>query len=208
MKRILFPILGFPWDHYKEYKEWKNRNFVAPYPNYIKRSSLVLNSFPDATWVETGTYLGDTTQILAGIANQVFTIEPAKQLFENATIKLLSFPNIEVIHGTSEEIFPTLLPKIKGPVNFWLDGHYSGGPTFQGAVDSPLFEELACIVNNLDRFSHVHVLIDDIRYCGQGDAHQTLENANGYPSLNFLVNWANQYGFRWHIENDIFIAKR
>ena len=55
------------------------------------------------------------------------------------------------------------MPKISGDVCFWLDGHFSGGDTFQGATDCPIEAELAAIDAHLDRLGKVSILIDDIR---------------------------------------------
>jgi hypothetical protein len=32
--------------------------------------------------------------------------------------------------------------------------------------------------------------------------------SEGYPSLDLLVDWARSNNFHWHIEHDIFVAKR
>jgi hypothetical protein len=47
----------------------------------------------------------------------------------------------------------------------------------------------------------VVVMIDDIR-CFDPDVDAA------YPSLDYLVDWARSHGFSWHIEHDIFVAKR
>jgi len=47
------------------------------------------------------------------------------------------------------------------------------------------------------------VLIDDLRCFGSDNPEYAC-----YPSLNYLVDWANKLKLRWHIEHDIFIAKK
>lgn len=184
------------------YLTWSQRKFAAPSPHFIKQSCLIRNGLSNATWVETGTYLGQTTKILSNIGAKVFSIEPEPSLFANANKFFAHFKNVEILNGTSEQVFPNLLPKINGDVNFWLDGHYSAGLTFKGPQDTPILDELKLIAENLNHFNKVCVLVDDIRcFNPQKKEYST------YPSLDTLVKWANENELNWHIEHDIFIAK-
>jgi hypothetical protein len=186
-----------------EIKAWANRQYAPPSPSFIKHACLVRNSIPNGTWVETGTYLGDTTKVLAAHSRRVVSIEPEPQLYRNATIRLAYFRNIELIMGCSEDVFPHLLPTIRGDVNFWLDGHYSSGVTHRGRLLSPLEKELSCIQANLKHFGRLCVMIDDVRCLkGQGQEQE------GYPSLDLLIGWAESNECSWHIEHDIFCARR
>ncbi len=192
--RLLTLLLG--------YKNWAKLNFQAPSPHYIKQACLIRNSFPNATWIETGTYLGQTTQVLSKNGLKVYSIEPEPTLFANAYNYFKKFNNVEILNGTSEQIFPNLLPKINGDVNFWLDGHYSAGITFKGTQDTPVLEELKHITDNLNHFKKVCILIDDIRCF-----NPQITEYSTYPSVNILVAWANDNHLHWHIEHDIFVAK-
>ena len=58
---------------------------------------LLKYSLPNSQWIETGTYLGHTTQFLAKIAPKVYTVEPSEQLHKNAKQALKSVPQIECI---------------------------------------------------------------------------------------------------------------
>jgi len=186
----------------RSYRNWAKLKFQAPSPHYIKQACLLRNSVPNATWVETGTYLGQTTQVLSKNGLKVFSIEPEPTLFANAFEYFRKFNNVVIIKGTSEQIFPDLLPKITGDVNFWLDGHYSAGNTFKGSQDTPILDELKHIADNLNHFKKICVLIDDIRCF-----NPHIEEYATYPSLNILVAWANDNKLDWHIEHDIFVAK-
>src|SRR5262245_1784347 len=90
------------------YIDWGKRQFAAPSPHFIKQACLVRNSFPNATWVETGTYLGQTTHVLSKYALKVYSIEPEPTLFAKAKKYFSSYNNVEIINGTSEEVFPSL----------------------------------------------------------------------------------------------------
>lgn len=113
---------------------WAQKGFASPSPIFVKHSCLKRNGYPNATWVETGTYLGETTFFLSKLARQVFSIEPEPTLFLDAKPLFEKKKNVEILNGTSENILPNLLPKINGNVNFWLDGHYSMGITFKEKV--------------------------------------------------------------------------
>lgn len=183
------------------YIEWGGRGFAAPSPHFIKQACLLRNGIPNATWIETGTFLGQTTQFLSRHAAKVYSIEPEPRLFENAANYFRKFDNVEIINGTSEGVFPELLPKVSGDVNFWLDGHYSAGPTFKGQKDTPIVEELGEIGRHLGRLGKVRVLIDDVRCF-----HPEDPEFSAYPSIDYLVNWARENRLPWHVEHDIFIA--
>jgi len=178
------------------------RRYAAPSPSDIKRGALLRLGIRNGTWVETGTFMGDTTALISEEAKQVYTIEPENALFEKAKARFLNNPNIHVINGLSEDVFPELLPTLSGIVNFWLDGHYSGGITHQGPSDCPVADELQSIENNLEKFNEVLVLIDDVRCFDP-----SISEYSDYPSVDFLVDWARRNSLEWHIEHDIFVAK-
>ena len=182
--------------------EWETRRYDAPSPSHIKRSVLKRLGAPAATWVETGTFMGDTAALLAQDAKMVYTIEPDRSLYEKAKQRFSQTSNVHVINGLSEDVFPSLLPTLSGVVNFWLDGHYSGGITHQGPTDCPVREELSQIENNLLRFGKISVLIDDVRCF-----NPALPEYGDYPDINYLVDWARRNGMLWHIEHDIFCSK-
>jgi hypothetical protein len=186
----------------KEYELWAIRDFAAPSPHFVKQAVVIRNGIRNATWIETGTYLGQTTEVLSKLGSDVYSIEPEPQLFANALKLFENTKNIHLLNGTSEQIFPDLLSKIHGDVNFWLDGHYSAGITFKGSQDTPILDELKNISINLNHFNKVCVLVDDVRCF-----NPNLPEYSDYPNLDVLVDWARENEFNWHIEHDIFIAK-
>jgi hypothetical protein len=63
---------------------------------------------------------------------------------------------------------------------FWLDGHYSGGPTGRGDSDTPIRAELATVLGGPHRHA---VLVDDAHcFTGEGD----------YPTLDEVKTIATQ----------------
>jgi hypothetical protein len=177
---------------------------LPPSPLFVKRQVLLRNAVKNAIYVETGTYLGDTTNFLSKHFPKVISVEPEPSLFSAAKKRFSDREDVHIIHGCSEDIFPTLLLELDGDINFWLDGHYSGHhfqSTYKGEVDTPIISELSLIKENIHRFNQVVILIDDIR-CFQEDSRLP-----DYPTLDYLVDWARGVGLIWHIEHDIFVAK-
>jgi len=82
------------------------------------------------TWIETGTYFGDTTLFLSKNFTKVTSIEPEKIIYAFALNRLKKHTNVSLYNSSSEEIFETILSKEKGNICFFLDGHYSDGVTF------------------------------------------------------------------------------
>jgi len=167
-----------------------------------KQKVLLGNGLLDATWVESGTFMGDTTSVLSKVAKMVYSIEPEPTLFSRAQEKFRNAGNVKIIKGLSEDVFPKLLPTISGNICFWLDGHYSAGITFKGPRETPIVDELAAIGENIGQMSKIVVMVDDVRCFDP-----TNPEFSAYPSVDFLVDWAGKHGLTWHIEHDIFIAK-
>ena len=180
---------------------WVYQDFNLPAPQRVKTRVLQRNAFVEGNWIETGTYLGDTTRFLAKtFPNLIVTsLEPDFTLFSFNKSRLSKFHNIKLVNSASENSLSDIVSNETGTVNFWLDGHFSGDITFKGQIYSPILEELNIIERNISRLK-VCVFIDDIR-------DFTGDEQTGYPSKNKLVDWANRNNCEWHIEMDIFIAK-
>jgi hypothetical protein len=179
--------------------KWRASNYSSPSPQHVKIRVLKSNSLKNATWIETGTYLGDTTSKLAKIARRVISIEPQTELSLFASNRLRRHTNVEIINATSESCITDVLKGVSGPTCFWLDGHYSGDVTFQGAEVSPISAELSAISRYLTS-NKVVVLIDDFRLF-------VSSTTTGYPPQSTLITWASENNLSWTVEHDIFIAK-
>jgi hypothetical protein len=184
------------------YGDWADRQFSAPSPCFVKRQVLLRNGLRDAIWVETGTFMGDTTRALAKVAKMVYTIEPDPALFSKAEQEFSNTSNVKIIQGLSEEVLPKLLPTLNGDICFWLDGHYSAGITFKGPKETPILDELDAIGWSSARMGKIVVMVDDIRLFDPRNPESLA-----YPSVDSIVDWARKHNLAWHIEHDIFIAK-
>ena len=186
----------------RAFNAWWRREFSSPAPHFIKMRILG-SIFSPNFWVETGTHYGDTTKFLAEKfpGSEIISIEPSPEIFDAASRRLLPYQNVEIICGTSESVLETILDRLSiqpaPSVAFWLDGHYSGGATFLGAIETPIKFELELIAKYLKCFSQVHIFIDDFRLF--------VSQVENYPPTEFLSDWAKSNGLSWSVEHDIFI---
>jgi hypothetical protein len=163
----------------------------------MKQNLLKMNSLPNSTWVETGTYLGETSIFLSKFAKQVYTIEPFEPLFKQAQIVFSNYKNIKIYNNSSEEIFESIIEGIDTDnICFWLDGHFSGEGTFEGNSHCPIEFELNIIEMNLKKFKNIKIFIDDVRLFGNDPA---------YPTMKSLVERIDRMSLKWKIEKDILI---
>jgi hypothetical protein len=182
---------------------WIDRSFAAPSPNWVKRRVLLRNGISGGTWIETGTYFGDTTMLMAHRGDRVLSIEPEPILHARAQRRFASRANVEILLGESERVFPGIMAGLEGDATFWLDGHYSGGVTHQAGTDTPIRLELGEIARRLPSLGRVCVMVDDVRCFVPG-----TPGCEDYPSLDWLVDWCRSNGLVWHIEHDILVARR
>ena len=188
-------------------KNWKKRNFLPPSPEFIKEQILINNNLNNSLWIETGTYYGKTTKVLANISKKVFTIEADERLYDLAIKKFKNKKNVKILKGKSEELLENILQSNSDFKNLciYLDAHLcqdhlTNKETF-GKIENetPIKLELKSIENNIKNFDQINLLIDDIRLFASG-----FQN---YPDKDYLTDWCKKNKFKWDIQQDIFIAK-
>src|SRR5262249_54408993 len=131
-------------------------------------------------FVETGTYVGDTTAALAPAFAECFTIEMSPELYARASARFSSSPLIHCMLGDSADVLPHIVGRLKEPALFWLDAHASGGDTIDTGK-GPILTELAAIHSGT--LKHV-TLIDDAR------GHNLMAIRDTLPD-NFSVTLRN-----------------
>lgn len=180
---------------------WILQGYPMPAPFHVKINTLMRHSTSNSDWIETGTYLAETSLKLAKLNrnSQIYSIEPSKEIFNFVNSRFSRISNLNFLNGTSEELFESTLLKAGNKLNLWLDGHYSGDVTFRGEIDSPIIHELDCLTKHASRFESITVFIDDFRLFG---------SSAGYPNKEYLVKWAESNNMSWLLENDIFIARK
>jgi hypothetical protein len=94
--------------------------------------------------VETGTYTGGGSRVLAEVFPTAATIELSPQMHAEAEANLADLDNITLIQGDSREELRALA-QTGEPTFYFLDGHWSGGATAGEGSECPVIEEIAAI---------------------------------------------------------------
>lgn len=185
-----------------EFLSWLRRSFENPVPHFLKMK--VLSTARDVdVWIETGTYVGHTTEFLGKTGARVISIEPSRELANSAIKRLESYSNIKIINALSEDVLGeqiNSLPLIFKNISFWLDGHYSEGSTHLGPIETPIRKELELIQHHLHRFGCITIFIDDFRCF--------VEGYTDYPKTSYLSEWADKNKMSWEVKHDIFIIRK
>jgi hypothetical protein len=146
------------------------------------------HKFSSEIFIETDTYLGDMVEAVRDTFRRIISIEIDPWLAERARKRFSRYPHISILQGDSGQLLPNLLTKVTEPCLFWLDAHYSGGITTKGDMETPIVQELQCILRH--PAEHV-VLIDDARnFVGQND----------YPTLEAVQSLVNEIRPGWTLE--------
>lgn len=111
------------------------------------------------TFVETGTFHGDTSSWAAGCFSRVISIELSRELHARAVEKLAD-KGIEFLHGDSAELLPAVCGRLDTPAMFWLDAHFCAGPSAGSGQPNPLLREVESIIRIQPGAC---ILVDDAR---------------------------------------------
>jgi len=165
----------------KKYTIWQRQGIGGAMPNYGKQQTVIeyIKRFKPQVFIETGTYKGKMVYAVMPYIDNIYTIELSEFHFERAQNRFAGYPNIHIIKGQSGHILPEILKDISKPCLFWLDAHFSGGSTAKAETNTPIMQELKCILNHTMAENHI-LLIDDARLF-VGD--------NNYPTLETLEHF-------------------
>ena len=94
------------------------------------------------TFVETGTYLGETIELVKHNFLNIYSIELSQDLYTRAKRIFKTNKDINLFLGDSSIILSKIIKQIKNPCLFWLDAHYSYGITAKGSINTPILSEL------------------------------------------------------------------
>jgi hypothetical protein len=124
---------------------------------------LELLNFLSDTFVETGTFQGDTLDIIAkSNVSKIISLELSDVFLKSCKKRFENNPNIFIYKGNSKYDLYDKIKNIDSKITFWLDSHWSGIPDV--ACDSvticPVLEEL----EQIKQHSNTHtIMINDIR---------------------------------------------
>jgi len=152
-----------------------------PIRYYTLRKS-VLEKYVNHTFIETGTYLGDSVLLAIECGfKRVISIELNPELYAICTNILKADIDkglVELILGDSLLELENITPSLNQRSTFWLDAHWDFGPI--GEKLCPLYEELEAISKSPIK-NHT-IMIDDVRCLGDNhnwgrcvDVHGVIE---------------------------------
>lgn len=192
--------LPAPLRFIREWTSWWRRDFQPPYPTVVKRRTIARHLDPDVVFIETGTYLGQTSRWAASRCREVHTIELSESLYQRISPSLVR-KGIKAYRGDSSEVLETILKDLEAEsVVIWLDAHWSGGITARAdSGDTPVKSEILQVEEWLRAHpgSRVALLVDDLR---------DFERDSEYPRLDFLLEFARRNDLEVQVANDIFAA--
>jgi hypothetical protein len=129
------------------------------------------------TLIETGTNYGHMIYAQRNNFRKIYSIELDEQKAKSAQRKFARLGNVAVLQGDSGVVLPKLVPGLKVPCLFWLDGH-------EFDISTPVKLELAALCQYPVQ-GHV-LLLDDAHWFDGRSDYPTLEEireqiARAYP---------------------------
>ena len=89
----------------------------------------VLRKYPNAIFVETGTYQGYTAALALRCGfERVLTVELSDHWRDLYQTLFGNDDRVQLFAGSSKDRLPEMLAQVDTPATFWLDAHYLGVP--------------------------------------------------------------------------------
>jgi hypothetical protein len=146
--------------------------------------------------VETGTFQGDTSALLAYSFGSCTTIERHDGLFAQAQERFENDDRVTVMHGSSRDQLPNALPPADVGCFFWLDAHGVYEHQGEDQEENPLLAEIDTILTKRPNSRSV-IAVDDAR--GMGTQPE-------WPSLADVFARLSAGGYVAAIVDDCLVA--
>jgi hypothetical protein len=143
----------------------------------LQRIKAVAKKYSCNSFIETGTFYGQTINAIRKEFKDVLSAELYEPLYEYNKKAFSNIDNVTIYLGDSSSMLTLMIKESTGRILFWLDGHYSGNGTACGDIESPILTELD-IIKNDGNIDHC-ILIDDARL---------FTGTDGYPTLDETFN--------------------
>ncbi len=140
-------------------------------------SSELLLSFKELfgihSFIETGTYAGNTTAEASKIFKEVHSIEIWEPLYRAAQRRFALSSNVTLYLGDTTTRLKEMIENSSPKRLYWLDAHCSGGGTGGVPGFSPILDELDQILSCKGEMDSI-ILIDDLRGMCHCDSRTNL----------------------------------
>ncbi len=176
---------------YYKIKKLFSKKQASSHDFKVRTIKSYAEQFKIKTFIETGTYLGDTISAVKHTFDTIYTIELNERFYRDACEKFKNYSHIQLVQGDSGKKLKEIVGKILTPSLFWLDGHYSGGETSKSDKKTPIIKELETIFSH--KLKHV-ILIDDARY---------FTGKDDYPTLAEVKKLAQSHNYNFRLRQDI-----
>lgn len=170
-------------------------------PSLTKRDiDLILKTFnienKFSTFIETGTYHGNTVYGLSNFFEKIYTVEYSKEIYNNL-MKRKNPPNIEFYNSDSNAFLKKILPDLNDKTKdyellFFLDAHWAGISTGFFEKDCPLLDELNTIKDIYKKKKLV--IIDDYNKFGvikSKEHHKNEEHKRIFGPNGKIEDWSD-----------------
>lgn len=140
------------------------------------------------SFIETGTYLGNTTHAMRTVFDRVISIELSDELHAAALERFKGDLGVRLLRGDSAKMIVEALTCTNNtrPM-IWLDAHWSGGNTAKAGANTPIMAELKGIQEA--GVTDAVILIDDVRYFWNvRPGFNVHDSIGGYPEIERLVD--------------------
>jgi hypothetical protein len=165
-------------------------------------------------FVETGTFKGDTIQLLLDTNNSkpthIISLEISSTLYEESCKKFEGFNNIKIVNGNTKYDLYNHIKDISENITFWLDSHWSNNIDVFSDNETicPILYELDQIK---DHFINTHtIIIDDIRLMNNSTNKFIGFNIDLNNIIDKLLKINPNYNIKYYNDNeginDILVA--
>jgi hypothetical protein len=146
---------------------------------------FLAKEFNITTFIETGTGRGETLEEVLSIFPDIYTVELSEELFKEVKEKYGCL--VRCFPGKSIDMLEYIFPLIANTTSlYWLDAHWSGGPTAGEDEQTPLMRELELI--NRKTINDDFIIIDDAHTFFSPAALKPPYDSNKYPSIVEIFN--------------------
>lgn len=138
----------------------------------IARIRRIAKAHNCSTFIETGTFFGQTVAAVKESFGTIYSVELSEMLFKENCDYFSGVSSIRLFHGDSADRLGEMVDDAHGKILFWLDGHFSSGVTAHGESITPIAKELDILASK--KRTNDCILIDDVRL---------FDGTGGYPTL-------------------------
>jgi hypothetical protein len=156
----------------------RRQTFLGPFNGQPFRRALfhaLIEQLKPAAILETGTYLGTTTEFMAATSLPVFTVEAHPRNYGFARARLWRNREVTILNGDSRTV---LRPLFNGPLHRFADRTIFAYLDAHSENDLPLSEEIEIVFHHC---SAAAVMIDD--FCVPSDDGYRYDNYGPNRSL-------------------------